>query len=215
MSARNAAGTPASRAVDPARRAAILHDAAQDGVRVASERHGVPQSTIWNWQSRGRKRAEIVPAYPLKHGAYSRKEIGKRAEIIHNQLLVVAPWLNEDHFAPAVNRYLIACAREQLAHEAVMSRDLLVKGSTRLLEVATTAARLAAKLGSDLGLDPIGHARLKATAASAELGVQSLEQLAAEGEKTLARRKAQLAADATAAADDAPGDQAPEQEDPQ
>jgi hypothetical protein len=86
-----------------------------------------------------------------------------------------------------------------------MDLGLQAKGGERLLTVATTAANLARKLGSDLGLDPIGHARLKATAASAELGVQSLEQLAEEGAETLARRRAQLA-------NEAPGDPAPDED---
>jgi phage terminase small subunit len=57
------------------------------------------------------------------------------------------------------------------------------KGATRLLEVATAAARLAAKLGSDLGLDPIGHAKIRALGAGADASAAAadLASLSAAG----------------------------------
>ena len=56
---------------DAETRAATLQHAATHSNRAASERFGIPQSTIRNWQMRERRRLEIVPTYPLKHGAYS------------------------------------------------------------------------------------------------------------------------------------------------
>jgi transposase-like protein len=212
MSAPKTRTHPAS---DPALKAATLRTADAEGARVAAERHGVPLNTVKSWRARARKRLEIVPYGAEVHGAYSKVQIGKRAELVHRSLLSVAPWVAEAHFAPAVSRYLEATAREQLAHQAILGMEPGAKGFTRLLETGTAAARLAAKLGQDLGLDPIGHARLKETAASAELGVQSLEELATKGAALRERReaeRAQLAVDATATADDdPPGDLAPEQ----
>jgi hypothetical protein len=104
----------------------------------------------------------------LTHGTYSQAAVAVRAEQVRDELLTFAPYLNEDRFYPAIHRYLTACAREQLAHDALMTRGMEAKGSTRLLEVATAAARLAAKLGSDLGLDPIGHAKIRALSAGAD-----------------------------------------------
>jgi hypothetical protein len=126
----------------------------------------------------------------LVHGAYSEAAIAERAADVRGELLAHAPYLDEARFYPAVHRYLTACAREQLAHEALMARGMAAKGSTRLLEVATAAARLAAKLGSDLGLDPIGHAKIRAlwAGAGASEAAASLAELGAEG------RRARLAA---------------------
>ena len=65
---------------------------------------------------------------------------------------------------PTVHRYLQATAREQLAHEALMTSTKL---SPRPLETATAAARLAWQMGDQLGLTPAGHARLKLVVAGA------------------------------------------------
>jgi hypothetical protein len=121
----------------------------------------------------------------LTHGAYSPAAIEQRADDVRGELLTYAPYLDEPRFIPAVHRYLTACAREQLAHDALLARGMEAKGSTRLLEVATAAARLAAKLGCDLGLDPIGHARIRALSSGAEASeaAASLAQLGAEGRR--------------------------------
>jgi hypothetical protein len=119
----------------------------------------------------------------LTHGTYSAAAIGVRAEQVRDELLTYAPYLNEDRFFPAIHRYLTACAREQLAHDALMACGMEAKGATRLLEVATAAARLAAKLGSDLGLDPIGHAKIRALGAGADASAAAadLASLSAAG----------------------------------
>jgi hypothetical protein len=61
--------------------------------------------------------------------------------------------------------------------------------SSRVWEQATAAARLAAKLGSDLGLDPIGHARIRALSAGAEVTEATLADLAATGAQTSGYRE--------------------------
>jgi hypothetical protein len=55
---------------------------------------------------------------------------------------------------------------------------------TRVFEQATAAARLAAKFGSDLGLDPIGHARIRSLSVTAEAAQATLGELMAEGRRT-------------------------------
>ena len=120
----------------------------------------------------------------LRHGAYSERAIAERAEQVHATLLEVAPWLAEQHFAPAVARYLRAASREALLdnHIAELAAEHGAgKVSSRTWEQATAATRLAAKLGQDLGLDPIGHARLKAVAANASISAATLADLSAEG----------------------------------
>jgi hypothetical protein len=120
----------------------------------------------------------------LIHGADSPRAVAERAAEIHAELLVHAPYLNEAKFLPAVSRYLSAAAREALldSHIRAVSAE---KGtgavSSRLWEQVTAAARLAAKLASDLGLDPIGHARIRALSVGAEATEHGLTDLMAQG----------------------------------
>jgi hypothetical protein len=95
-----------------------------------------------------------------------------------------------------VARYLAAAAREVLLDEHIR-KVCAEKGTgavpSRTWEQVTACARLAARLGSDLGLDPIGHARLKAIAGHAELTQASLADLAERGAEIRARRMAEFA----------------------
>jgi hypothetical protein len=107
----------------------------------------------------------------LVHGASSPRVIAERAKAVHAELLEVAPYLSERQFLPAVSRYLNAAAREALLDEHI--RTLSAEKGTgavpaRVWEQCTAAARLAAKLGSDLGLDPIGHVKIRALSAGAD-----------------------------------------------
>ena len=122
----------------------------------------------------------------LIHGADSAGPIAAKAAEVHDELLSIAPYLAEDKFIPAVNRYLQAAAREALlGHITAVSAE---KGagavSSRLWEQATAATRLAAKLGSDLGLDPIGHARIRALSVGADENEATLDDLKAQGQAT-------------------------------
>jgi hypothetical protein len=113
----------------------------------------------------------------LKHGANSARSIAAKAEEVHAELLTVAPYLAEPKFIPAVHRYLTAAAREALldAHIQSVSAEKGVGAiSPKVFEQATAATRLAARLGSDLGLDPIGHARIRALSTGAEATEASL-----------------------------------------
>ena len=107
----------------------------------------------------------------------SPRAIAAKAAEVHAQLIALVPYLAEPKFLPAVNRYLQAAAREALldSHITALSAE---KGTgavpSRVWEQATAAARLAAKLGSDLGLDPIGHARIRALSTGAEATEASL-----------------------------------------
>ena len=128
----------------------------------------------------------------LRHGAQSPRAIAERAQQVHAELLTVAPWLNEPWMAPGLDRYLRACAREQLAHAGI-EKAAAEKGPdripTRLLEAATAATRLAATLAADLGLSPTGHARLRALAGTAATTEATLEQLAEQGKAIRLRRE--------------------------
>lgn len=133
----------------------------------------------------------------LRHGANSPRAVAERAEQVHAELLTVAPYLAEPKFLPAASRYLQAAAREALLHQHIVTlSDEKGPGAVpaRVWEQATAAARLAAKLGSDLGLDPIGHARIRALSVGAEATEASLADLTAEGRAIRQRAEARRAA---------------------
>ncbi len=128
----------------------------------------------------------------LRHGARSDRIVARRAERVHAELEKVAPWLlTEPVFAVSVQRYLQAAAREQLLHDYI-ERMAAEKGveriASRVFEQATAASRLAAKLADELGLSPLGHARLKAVAATAEIGAVTLADLAERGRQLREQR---------------------------
>lgn len=145
----------------------------------------------------GRSRDPFPPGntVALHHGGNSDRKIAAKAIEVHKEIVSVAPWLNEAHFAPAVARYLNAASREQLLHAYVLQRtEEHGAGSVapRVWEQVTAAARLAAKLGQDLGLDPIGHARLRAVAANASISAATLADLTAEGRQVRLKAEARL-----------------------
>ena len=147
--------------------------------------------------SRGYSWPPFQPGHTLslKHGADSDRAIAARAEEIHGALLDAAPYLDEPRFLPAVSRYLQAAARETLLHQHIVETSE-AKGpaavSSRLWEQATAAARLSSKLGSDLGLDPIGHARIRALSVGAEATQAGLSELQDRGRRHVERRRAEL-----------------------
>jgi hypothetical protein len=129
----------------------------------------------------------------LKHGAYSEMAVAERAGLVHQHLLEVAPWCDEPQFMPSVQRYTEATAREQLAHEALVNGT--GKFNARLLEAATSAARLAWAMGDALGLTPAGHAKLKLLTAGA------VDAEASMADRLAAGRQARLDAEARMARD--------------
>lgn len=159
----------------------------------------------------GQERPPFEPGNTLaevRHGAYSERAIAERAEQVHGELLEHAPYLNEQRFFPAVSRYLHAASREALLDDHIRQVcDEQGAGAVpaRVWEQVTAAARLAAKLGSDLGLDPIGHAKIRALsgAAGAAESSASLADLAAEGKRVrLAAEARHSAAAVEASAED-------------
>jgi hypothetical protein len=156
-----------------------------------------PKKAVEDWS---RPAFEPGNLAKVTSGARSPRVIAERAEHVHAELLTYAPYLDEDRFIPAVRRYLHAASREALLDDHI--REVCdEKGagavSSRTWEQVSAAARLAAKLGSDLGLDPIGHAKIRALSASAGASEQSLGDLAAAGARVRAARAA-ASIDATA-----------------
>jgi hypothetical protein len=135
----------------------------------------------------------------LTHGAQSGRAIEARAAEVHEQLLELAPWCDRPHFLPSVSRYLQAAAREALLHSHIvrLSAD---KGPgavpARVWESATAATRLAHTLAGDLGLTPLGEARLRAVAGTAAVTELSLADLMAQGAEIRRAAEARHAAEA-------------------
>jgi hypothetical protein len=120
------------------------------------------------------------------------------------------PELAEDRYAPALLLYLQAVARAQLAHRELTATARL---SPRLLEAATSAARLAWQLGAELGLSPGGHARLKLLMADVAGAEVSVAELAARGREIRERRQAEFAQERGLSAPvSAAGDEAAQEE---
>jgi hypothetical protein len=152
-----------------------------------SDEHGTNSHTPkdeWKPNPNPRKPFEPGHTHSLVHGASSPRVIAEKAAEVHQSLLAAAPYLDEPKFLPAVHRYLQATARESLLHGHI-ARMSTEKGPgavpSRTWEQATAATRLAAKLATDLGLDPIGHARIRALSAGAQATEHSLADLAERG----------------------------------
>lgn len=127
----------------------------------------------------------------LKHGARSERAVEAVAAQVHETIRDVAPWLDAPQFAPAVHRYLRSAAREQMLDQYI-SEIVAAKGAgkvpSRTWEQCTAATRLANTLAADLGLTPVGHARLRAIAGSAAATELTLADLVAQGEQAMAER---------------------------
>jgi len=135
----------------------------------------------------------------LVHGADSERAIETVAEEVHATIRDVAPWLAQDHFAPSVHRYLRAAAREQLLDQFIAA-TVAAKGAgkvpSRTWEQATAATRLAHMLAGDLGLTPLGEARLRAVAGTAAVTEVTLADLMAQGAEIRKAAEARHAAEA-------------------
>ena len=127
-------------------------------------------------------------AVALSHGGYSPAAIDERAVEVRHHLFELAPWLNDDPtYVIQVARFVRVEARAQLLGDAIASKAAdkgILSVGARLLEAATAADRLAARLADDLGLSPLGRARLKTTVAAGELGEASLVERLAVAAKT-------------------------------
>ena len=137
----------------------------------------------------GERHPDFEPGneFSVTHGAYSERRIAQKAGEVHDALLDVAPYLAESKFLPAVLRYLQAASRESLLHghiAAVSAGRGPGAVPSRTWEQCTAAARLASKLAEDLGLTPLGHARIRSLSAGAEATEATLADLAARGAET-------------------------------
>jgi hypothetical protein len=99
----------------------------------------------------------------LRHGANSERIVSAKAQEIRDLLLQSFPFLAEEAFLEATERYVRAEARAQLLHDYCMEkaeREGVEAVPRTLWQEASRAESNAAKCASDLGLDPAGFARI-------------------------------------------------------
>jgi hypothetical protein len=119
----------------------------------------------------------------LRHGGYSAKRIGERAELVSREVLELAPHLCEPEFILAVSSYAMARARVELLSSAIeqaIAERGAIKLGPRLVEAATAASREEAQQRRSLGLDPLSLAELRAVSSVADLNEGLLAQLVPE-----------------------------------
>ena len=113
------------------------------------------------------------------------------ARVARILLFDLCPWL-EEHDVIAVARFLRVEARS-LILDAYMAEIIDTNGPgkvpIRMWEQSNATDRLAADLGSKLGLDSAGRAQLRQTVASTE---HTLADLTARGDSEASRRRAAL-----------------------
>lgn len=99
----------------------------------------------------------------IRHGAFSQRRISARALEIRDALLVAYPYLADDVFMEALERYTREEARALLLHEYVMrvAEEQGVEAvKPYLWTEAARAAANAQRFAQDCGLDPTGHAHV-------------------------------------------------------
>lgn len=119
------------------------------------------------------QRPPFEPGHLLstKHGAYSPRKVGERADIVRAELLTQRPDLALDpECAQPLALYCRSVAREELGHQAIEAGTL----NARLLESVSAAARVARELGDALGIGPRAAAELREVRSRAALNVATL-----------------------------------------
>ena len=125
----------------------------------------------------------------VRHGANSERLVSAKAQAVRSMLVEKYPYLADDVFTEALERYARVEARAWMLHDYVMDkaeREGVEKVPSTLWTEATRADALAQKCASDCGLDPTGHARIArdlgfARNLQAEMGAKRLEALAESG----------------------------------
>ena len=125
----------------------------------------------------------------VRHGANSPRLVSDKAQAVRALLLERYPYLSDDAFVEALERYCRVEARALMLNAYIIEkaeREGIEKVPPTLWTEATRADALAQKCGQDCGLDPTGHARIArdlglARNLGAQFGTKKLEALAASG----------------------------------
>jgi hypothetical protein len=147
---------------------------------------------VTDWTPRPAQPYEPGNSAAVRHGAFSEQIVAERANEIRDRFIELAPWLARPAFAESLYRYTRAVAREVLLDNYIteMAETTGVGSiSSRVFEQCTAAARLSHKLAGDLGLTPIGEAKLRALVGNAATTEATLATLMAAGRATRAGRQ--------------------------
>jgi len=125
----------------------------------------------------------------VRHGAFSERLVSERAIRIRDALLAAYPYLADEVFVEALERYTRAEARAVMLHEHVttVSAEQGVEAvKPYLWSEATRAEANAQRFAQDCGLDPAGHARIArdlgmVASVRTQQSQRNLEALAARG----------------------------------
>jgi hypothetical protein len=99
----------------------------------------------------------------IRHGAFSERVISAAGLQIREALQARYPYLADDSFVEAIERYCRAEARAQLLHWHILTKveeEGVDSVRPYLWTEATRAEANAQKFGADCGLDAAGHARI-------------------------------------------------------
>jgi hypothetical protein len=130
------------------------------------------------------------------HGMHSESLVNLRAEELRPRIIEAAPWTADPGFAGTLELYTRALATALMGSEFI-AQVAAEKGYGKIapctIETVNASRNTAARLGTLLGLDPRSKAVIQSLAASTEISLAGLEQLAEHGHAIRERRPAKLA----------------------
>ena len=127
----------------------------------------------------------------VRHGAFSNQLVGEKASRVRELLLERYPYLADEAFVVALERYCRAEPRAVMLHDYVMEKaetEGVEAVPAYLWAEARGADGNAARFGQDCGLDPTGHARIARDLGLAQTvrrhqAALAVERLKAEGSR--------------------------------
>ena len=133
----------------------------------------------------------------VRHGAFSARLVSARANEVRQLLLVRYPYLADDAFIEAIERYARAEARALMLHDYIVEtveQEGVLAVKPYLWSERRGADQLAQKCGQDCGLDATGHSRIArdlglAQNVRSQLATHNIEALQAEGQRLAELRK--------------------------
>jgi hypothetical protein len=136
----------------------------------------------------------------LRHGAFSHRVISEAGQQIRHALLESYPYLADDAFVEAIDRYCRAEARAQLLHDYITEKvdtEGVEAVKPYLWAEAGRAEANAQKFGSECGLDAAGHAKIARDLGLArniqrDANARRTDELAATGRALRERRLKEL-----------------------
>ena len=134
----------------------------------------------------------------VRHGMHSESLVNLKADELRPRVLETAPWVADPSFSGTLEQYCRALATALMGLEyiaEVSAEKGCGKVAPRTIETCNGMLNSAARLGTLLGLDPKAEAVIQSLTASTS-SLAALKRLTETGARTIAKRKAELAAEA-------------------